>query len=81
MSDPGWKCTACGHVHRRNLANICIGCPCPETKPQTCVAIVAPLKERRMRPCGANASERIDGRDLCPVHARKRKTNRARGAA
>jgi hypothetical protein len=31
----GWDCATCGHRHAgRTLANICIGCPCPETAPQ-----------------------------------------------
>ena len=31
----GWDCAKCGHRHTgRTLANICIGCPCPETEPQ-----------------------------------------------
>ena len=30
----GWDCSKCGHRHAgRTLANICIGCPCPETSP------------------------------------------------
>lgn len=29
-----WDCAKCGHQHAgQELANICIGCPCPETKP------------------------------------------------
>lgn len=30
----GWDCAKCGHRHAgRTLANICVGCPCPETAP------------------------------------------------
>ena len=30
----GWDCAKCGHRHAGwTLANICVGCPCPETAP------------------------------------------------
>jgi len=30
----GWDCAKCGHRHAGlTLANICVGCPCPETTP------------------------------------------------
>jgi hypothetical protein len=30
----GWDCSTCGHRHAgRTLANICMGCACPETVP------------------------------------------------
>jgi hypothetical protein len=39
----GWDCAACGHRHAgRTLANICIGCPCPETSPRLAGEAVAP---------------------------------------
>jgi hypothetical protein len=28
-----WYCASCGHYHAAKLANICVGCPCPEVKP------------------------------------------------
>jgi len=28
-----WYCLKCDHEHSAHWANICIGCPCPETKP------------------------------------------------
>ena len=32
--ETGWDCEKCGHRHAgRRWANICIGCPCPETAP------------------------------------------------
>lgn len=38
MSRSGlWRCDACGHDHQRHVGNICVGCPCPETVPQSAV--------------------------------------------
>jgi hypothetical protein len=35
-----------------------------------CEAKVIPLRERTMRPCGAEARDEVDGRKLCSRHAR-----------
>jgi hypothetical protein len=35
-----------------------------------CEAKIIPLRERSMRPCGAEARDEVDGRKLCARHAR-----------
>ncbi len=51
----GWDCTKCGHQHAgRELANICIGCPCPETQPEI-MSVVYP--HGSCRQCGVCEGE------------------------
>jgi hypothetical protein len=64
----GWDCAACGHRHAgRTLANICIGCPCPETSPRLAGEAVAPPS-----PAGTYEAERrccsvCDAKKVCHV--------------
>jgi hypothetical protein len=65
------KCSKCGHNHAGpGLANICVGCPCPETRfdePSDLKQVF--LSETEVKACNALVPLLQDASNLSPLEA------------